>query len=1039
LLTLVLILFVFGLWAWTQRYELLENRAISILEEAGFDAELEFVSITRTQARIKDIHLKRDDVEFIRIESVQADYIWPDVRDLKFKHIHLNGAAAQLNLGEDWKPTQNWIRELLPDGSNTDGGSTFPFPENGVKLSDSNLVLGSPLGEAVLYIDAEAQAQDAFSADITLAPSALSYGGYSAQGAGVVTLEKSGSDLRIIGQAQTETLSNDTIDISDAHVQLDGTLNLRTMSFLGSASVESQTVSSALYASGPTRLGWDGQISPKTEMRALGTWMVSAENARSPRPARAREVAEILSLYPAMSVVPVTEHYAPQIRELVFEFLSGSDISGQGHFEYGPEGFAVNPVGAFHVKTRENQLSLRPRSEQQFYQFEKSKAQIAVHLDAAFENPVGLSLKDIQVMAASENGFRLDGVSSFSTQLSTQDNWTAADFLDRPVRLEPFTAALHYNASDIPRRLSVKTDFEYDGALPGSYVEGLQLDGHLDVRLYEGRQILDFTPRSGSVVTLKSLETPTSWQGENIQFTLPPTKNLFTRTAENSTFTASLNTADFTLTQPEIGGQEAQTLDLSAAEMDVTGTLFPDATQEWAVDFKEGGYNSETLPGPGAKASAATAKLTARLTPDQAPQISLNSPSITVETPLMRASNIQIDMQGTPDNYTVKHTNGLIAIVGSEFAERAKRAGLGNFPANGTVNFSDGAFTGQAHLTVAKANNAEVDVDYAYKGGVGSAEINVPSIVFEPKGLQPQTLVPAFQGKVARVDGEARAQLKIAFADGALTHSSGTIDLVDMGVGTAPGPIEGLNTKMRFASLLPLETEGSQTLTMESFNPGFPMEDGVVTFNFVPEGVKIEAADWPIGNGFFSLDPFTWVYAAEENRVTMRVKNIALGDFLSNFDNKKVEATGTVIGSFPVVVRGIEVLIEDGKISVPDGGTIKYDPGPGVQAYTEAEAIKILRERRSHEYAALAQDALREFSYRELSASFDGPLNGDVEIGLVFDGSNQKVLNQQPFRFDISVKGELLNIARSFNSNAQVKSEILRQTGKLPEGTIIGE
>jgi len=98
----------------------------------------------------------------------------------------------------------------------------------------------------------------------------------------------------------------------------------------------------------------------------------------------------------------------------------------------------------------------------------------------------------------------------------------------------------------------------------------------------------------------------------------------------------------------------------------------------------------------------------------------------------------------------------------------------------------------------------------------------------------------------------------------------------------------------------------------------------------------------------------------------------------------------------------------------------------------------VLRQQRAGEYAFLAQDALREFRYRELSASLDGPLDGDVEIGLIFDGSNAKVLNQQPFRFDISVRGELFNIARSFNSNAQVKSEILRQNGSLPEGTIIG-
>jgi len=124
---------------------------------------------------------------------------------------------------------------------------------------------------------------------------------------------------------------------------------------------------------------------------------------------------------------------------------------------------------------------------------------------------------------------------------------------------------------------------------------------------------------------------------------------------------------------------------------------------------------------------------------------------------------------------------------------------------------------------------------------------------------------------------------------------------------------------------------------------------------------------------------------------------------------------------------------------VPGGGIIKYDPGPNVPNYSQEDAIDVLRQQRTSEYALLAQDALREFEYRELSASLDGPLDGDVEIGLIFDGANEKVLNQQPFRFDISVKGELFNIARSFNSNAQVKAEIMRQNGSLPEGTIIGE
>ena len=82
---------------------------------------------------------------------------------------------------------------------------------------------------------------------------------------------------------------------------------------------------------------------------------------------------------------------------------------------------------------------------------------------------------------------------------------------------------------------------------------------------------------------------------------------------------------------------------------------------------------------------------------------------------------------------------------------------------------------------------------------------------------------------------------------------------------------------------------------------------------------------------------------------------------------------------------------------------------------------------------------MREFQYRELSAAIDGPLDGSLAVGLVFDGSNAKVLNGQPFRFDIKLRGELFNIARSFNSNAQIKTQILRDRIQLPEGRLIAE
>jgi len=215
----------------------------------------------------------------------------------------------------------------------------------------------------------------------------------------------------------------------------------------------------------------------------------------------------------------------------------------------------------------------------------------------------------------------------------------------------------------MPRRLSIVTELDYDGQLPGGYVEGLSLHGQLDVRLYKDRQVLDFRPGNSPIVTLKHLETPTSWRGEDISFTLGPTRNLFIRNTKASTLAATLQKADLSLIQMNRPTDATRHFDLRSESIALTGTLQADRIQDWAVEFTDADYVSDTLPGPNTTAFANQASLTARLTPDQAPQITLDAPSITAETPLVRLADMRIALTGTPENYEVIHDSGMIFII----------------------------------------------------------------------------------------------------------------------------------------------------------------------------------------------------------------------------------------------------------------------------------------------------------------------------------------------------------------------------------------
>jgi len=701
--------------------------------------------------------------------------------------------------------------------------------ENGIRLTNSHLTLKSPLGEQSFQIDADIATFDAFKAEIKLPLSNLSYNDISAKGAGLVTLESADGEIRVQGQTQTESLSNSKYQIANAALTLDGRVkvetksytgrmslngqklsgegfaaetaqilwdgtanldkqlysgkysaesmaisgdkftadrariegdgiaNLETRSYDGKLSVESQAISSALIAADAAHIKWDGKLSNAEYVLVQGQWSISTDKARTPRAARAAELAETLSLFPALSVVPVTEHYAPDLKQTVEKFLLGADVKGQGGLEYGPEGFKLTPDGAMRIENSENKLRLSPRPGLDFFAFDAAKQSVLAQMDGAFDIPVGLMLTDIELRAKSKNGVSLGGVNKFSANLETAENWTALDAEDaRAVRLGPLSTALEYRG-----------------------------DANPDVRLYEDRQVLDFTPLENSQITVRTMETPTAWFGEDMRFTLASTTNLFTRTASESIVAAKLESADFKLTQPATTATEAQRLDVKAAALDLKGSLFPNLTQDWDVGFEDVRYDSDTLPGPGTSAVAAQANLTARLMPDQSPQITLNSPSVTTETPSASLSNFAISLTGTPDNYSVEHKGGSVDVISPEFVDLAEMAGLSSFPADGRVEFVDGRFVGKANLVVAKADDAAVNVAYEFANGAGRADIDIPSILFSPKGLQPQTLVPAFSGKIAQVEGEARAKIKIAFAGGELTDSSGTVQLVDMAVGTA--------------------------------------------------------------------------------------------------------------------------------------------------------------------------------------------------------------------------------------------------------------
>jgi len=932
------------------------------------------VSATRDGAIVENIKLRSDGDPFLAIKTLRLDYAWPDIRDGKLEGAELDGVNLHLGLDENWAPKntrlKTWLEDILAETETREARPAAEFPRGGIKIGDGELFIDSPLGKTDIRFESEISSPDKFTAALVLSPTELNYQDYMAHGAGLVDITKNQDGYLINGQFKTDRLSSRAISLEDTQSQFSGYIDPLTYGYKGQVAIQGGRIDSEPFTAGSVNFYWDGNVLPTGEKRADGLWRLDAKALALPMEDRQEAVADALSLYPSLSVIPVSEHYADPLKQALKGFFSSTNMIAKGHFEYGSDGFTITAREDVSFISDDNTLILSPKPEAPIYKFDRSAQALEARMDAQFSNPVGLSLNDITLNAGTPNGYQLSSVTGFAADIFTKRTWTVTAKEDqRPVRLGPLSTRIDYkNLGETPRNVRLKTVLDYDGPVPGGRIENLDLSGQIDVQLFENRQVLDFRPDPGTVVQFDRLETPTDWTVGQARIDLPYTKKIFVRSAEASTIRADLTRANFILEKPALDAAPAQEISLSVGATALTGLLRPDR-------------------------------------------------------------NMAINIAGMADNYSVDHSAGTVKLIGSDLAALLTQEGYAVFPADGQLRFEDEAFIGMTRLKIAKADNASVNIDYRYANGAGTADIDIPSVKFDPSGLQPQTLLPTLRGKIALVTGEARARFKIGFADGALTDSSGQLDLIDMDAATAPGPLEGMNTSIAFSSLWPVETQGMQTLTMKSFNPGYALKDGVMTYQLIPDGIKVESAKWPIGAGFLSLDPFQWIYAAEENKVIMRVENISLGDFLTQLESDKLQATGTVTGHFPITVRGVQVLVDKGELSIPDGGIIQYESGLPGRSYTQEEALAVFREKRSNEYAAVARDALKEFGYKSLTLKMDGPLDGRIDIGMVFDGSNPKILNSQPFRFHLNVGGKLLSILQSFNSTARFKSEILDQTG----------
>ncbi|WP_205481531.1 intermembrane phospholipid transport protein YdbH family protein [Sphingomonas arenae] len=321
----------------------------------------------------------------------------------------------------------------------------------------------------------------------------------------------------------------------------------------------------------------------------------------------------------------------------------------------------------------------------------------------------------------------------------------------------------------------------------------------------------------------------------------------------------------------------------------------------------------------------------------------------------------------------------------------------------------------------------DVTITHQLSSGEGTALLDVDALRFDP-GLQPEELTRLTQGVVALVNGTVRGQGRIAWnGDGEVT-STGEFSTDGTDLAAAFGPVTGLRGTIRFTDLLGLQTAPGQTMQVATVNPGILVENGVITYQLLPDQlVRIQSGRWPFMGGELILRETVLNFGRPTaKRLTFEVVGLDARQFVESFGFQEIAAEGVFDGVLPMIFDENGGRIVGGRLDSRDpGGRLSYN---GVVNRANLGLM-----------GGIAFDALRDLRFRSMIIRLDGDLAGEFGTRLTIDGvalggttRTQRLIRsvtaKLPIRFNVSISGPfraLIATAKSFRDPRAVASQAL--------------
>ncbi|MDH3593629.1 MAG: YdbH domain-containing protein [Rhodospirillales bacterium] len=306
-----------------------------------------------------------------------------------------------------------------------------------------------------------------------------------------------------------------------------------------------------------------------------------------------------------------------------------------------------------------------------------------------------------------------------------------------------------------------------------------------------------------------------------------------------------------------------------------------------------------------------------------------------------------------------------------------------------------------------------------------SGEVNavLSPLVFEPGGMQPAELSPWLKD-LREVAGAIEATAQIGW-DPKGFHSEAAIGVRDMAFRTDSFAVAGLRLGLNLDNLMPPSSPSSQNLVAARVDVGVPLRDVTARFQILPGNtprIGVEQAEFSLAGGRYHLDETLVDFARPDHALDLKVIDLDLGALFEAIQIEGLTGTGRLSGTLPLRIDKGAFTVSDARLEARVPGVLRYrSPAAASALKSGGQSVKLLLE------------ALHDFHYDALAVTGVKDKAGETRLRIEMRGKNPTVLEGHPFKFNITLSGNLTPILNALGEGHELSSELIRRTWKLQQ------